>query len=377
MNKLKSIGMKAISIILGLYGFYMCHRCIVEDRIGMKDIFIPTLIFIAAYGIWLLSNQKSFNAASDNQKMIFDAKDINIEKMYQDFQDMKTNMGRPHLGKIKNIKEKAIIIGPDENGGYFYIYKSFGGSRILILFNQFTEFIENIEENPKYKQEKDEEMQSESYKDVLCNNFENTWMIDILYDKFDRYVKNGEIDTSWEEINKGKIYRFDEDFKLTSQKFIISDLDGNPIYEVKGKIPYKTFSIEEIKTGNEVFKITKRIFHALPQYDMYVNESKIGRFKKKINFVHDTFKMQTEDGLLTMKSVNATIGDNYRIKMEEKPIGAIAEKLNITIHNMIFDNYLIYVREEKYTPLVMAMGVMAAREAQRDRNQIASYDDEE
>ena len=42
------------------------------------------------------------------------------------------------------------------------------------------------------------------------------------------------------------------------------------------------------------------------------------------------------------------------------------DDLNLTIHNLIFDNAVVIAYDDKYLPLLTAMAVMVAREIARD-----------
>jgi hypothetical protein len=59
------------------------------------------------------------------------------------------------------------------------------------------------------------------------------------------------------------------------------------------------------------------------------------------------------------------------VKLDGKQIGTVARKLNIDLGNIIFDNFVISVRDPRYLPLMAGMAVMVARQAQRDKVETA------
>lgn len=88
---------------------------------------------------------------------------------------------------------------------------------------------------------------------------------------------------------------------------------------------------------------------------------------KKLDLIHNTFTMKTSEGELNMRSVNATIGHNYQVLLDGEVVGNICEKLNLTRQNIVFDNFVLYVRDEKYRLVITAMAVMVSREMARER----------
>ena len=111
----------------------------------------------------------------------------------------------------------------------------------------------------------------------------------------------------------------------------------------------------------------KRLLHILPHYDFCMEGKRFATFYKKLNLVHTVFTMRTSEGELIMRSVNATIGHNYQVLLHGEVVGNICEKLNLTLQNIVFDNFVLYVRDEKYRLVITAMAVMLVREMARER----------
>ncbi len=124
--------------------------------------------------------------------------------------------------------------------------------------------------------------------------------------------------------------------------------------------------MKSLITGEEVFKMNKKLLRLTDTYEFYFNGNEYGTFKQKIDFMHDTFTLETPEGLLEMQSLSDTIGTNYIVKLNGSVIGTIAEKFNLTLHNLVFDNFILHVRSDRHTPLLAALATMVAREVARD-----------
>lgn len=333
-------------------------------------IALATISLIAAITLWIMASDKNYNASIDLIKRVDNVGSITIEEVFHALEDLETPIGRPWIGHIVTISQPCIIWGPSATGEIIYAYKTKAtGSIYLTLALEGIEGAKESEDSQAMQavaSNIDEEKLD--YKELICFRYNCASLLEDLCREIDIYVREHRIASlpGRGSLN-GTLYRFDEDFKLTGQRFHVCDMDQKPIYEVNGTFPLKTFSIKEIAGDREVFSMKKRIFHILPHYDFYMNGEKYASFRKKIDLIHTTFTMQTQDGLLEMRSVNTTIGDNYQVKMNGEIIGNISEKLNLTLHNIVFDNFILFVREEKHTVLIAALATMAAREMARGR----------
>ncbi|OEU69417.1 MAG: hypothetical protein BA863_13130, partial [Desulfovibrio sp. S3730MH75] len=198
--------------------------------------------------------------------------------------------------------------------------------------------------------------------------FSATYMLPVLVQKISQFRDKKSADLTPILLDKDvQIYMFDEEFRWTGQDFYLCDPQGNQEMRIVSQIPYKTFNIYDAESEENIFTLTKRIFHILPHYDMYANGQKIGRIKKTLCLHHDYFVADTIYGKLELKKMNAMFGANYQVMIDGAPIGTIAEKMNLNIANVLFDNYVLTVNDPKYLVLMAAMSVMAARESRRDQ----------
>lgn len=341
-----------------------------------------TLFVIGGIALFIMASAKSYNNTSDTIKRVDDVGEITIEEVYHALEDLETSLGKPWMGGIFSISQPCIIWGPNQNEELICAYKAKLTGSIYVAMYQGMHYIskgpEDEERYEKNRKEHDlriakyENGNDMDYQELFCYKLSQISLLDDLCYEIDLYVKEHRIaplpnQASRPDAAPGQLYRFNEDFKWTGQAFSLCTMDGEPIYEITGTFPLKNFSIREAGDGREVFSMKKRVLHILPYYDFYQEGNKFATLRKKLNMVHTTFTMKTSEGELTLQSVNATIGHNYQVLMNERVVGNICEKLNLTLDNIVFDNFVIYVREEKYRLIITAMAVMVAREMARER----------
>ena len=110
----------------------------------------------------------------------------------------------------------------------------------------------------------------------------------------------------------------------------------------------------------------KEILHVLPTYRFYANDVLYGKLEKKFELVRDHFTMDITEGRLELTEYAASIGHNFTVILNGRMLGAIMDDLELTIHNLIFDNAVMIVYDTDYLPLMTAMAIMVAREIARD-----------
>lgn len=363
MRKFLLQGAALILILLGCVCIYASQSTFM--------ITISTLLWIGGYAIWLVADPKSYNDTLDLQKMV--EIEGSIAEIYKDMKNIETPLGKPWLCKVFSIKGKALVYGPNVAGDYIYIYRSMG--MVCLVGCSNIEFLEP-EESQLYRLDvvgKSREDQT----DTLYTAVSIAGLLEEMERMYDFYGKNGYApdaatvkDIFGTNVDKKcELYTFTEDFKLSGQKFFLQDLEGNILYDVEGTYPLKTLRIRKHGEEEVVFRVTKRLLHLLPYYDFYEGEDKkIGSFSKEIDVSHDSFKMNLPDGILSMRSVVATFGDNYIVRIGSRQIGAISENLNLNINNLVFDNMVIEVFDHKYLLIMAALAIMSAREMSRDRD---------
>lgn len=356
-----------ISLLLTILAIYFLVKglAIGSEEMNKPYVILFTLTLIAAMVMRQFASQKVYNSWNDIIKMIFDTDGITIEKLYEVFGDMDTPLGNPWLGKIAMTKGNSMIFGPNTEGEYIYV-APYRKDRIQVAHNDLTEFITpSKEEEWRLAPQK---VQPDTAEDIIRYRFGSACLLSELTNRLDQYIHNGRIDTSEIGIkNEAQIYLFYEEFRWLGQDFYLYDTNHEEKMKITAPVPCKTFHIYDKNSGQERFTISKKLFHVMPHYVMYENGKKIGVLKKKMVLHHDWFIANTSYGRLEMKSMNAMFGSNYQVSINGTQIGTIAEKMNINLNNLVFDNFLLSVNEEKYLPLMTAMGVMAAREIKRDK----------
>ncbi len=360
---MKNILMKilgALIFLASLYIFYISDG----SKLEVLYMILATIVMAAGCVIFISSSDKTYNDSVSSVKRIKNDKGKSVEDFYHAFKERKSTLGTPWLGQVKLVPGNCLIFGPTENGDFLYFYKFFNHfylsqSSSFWIKGPESELWRFNSEKKKLDFTSDEEMISYS---LLAQS-----ALPDIFDALHMFYKTDTMAQFSIENNHGNIYRFDEDFKLTGKVFYLLDLDDNPIFEIEGTYPLKTFYLKDVKTGKEILKMTKRLFHLNDYYDFYLHGKKYASFKQEINIMFDKFIMETVDGTFEIKSINDKVGVNYIVKLNEKTIATIADRFNLTAHNIVFDNFAIHVRNEKYLPLITAFAVMVAREQSRDK----------
>ena len=360
-------------VVGGLLILAGCYTIYQEQSDTM--VIISTCLWIAGLTICIMGSPKSSNQMLDTQKIV-ELPKIPITNLCKALQAVPTPLGHPWLCKIFSVKQPVLVYGPDERGSFIYGRWAMGMFYLSASAN--TSLLEpgiadkwrldgggqrrQAEAGVFYEEEINLAGRLEAYQHI-----------------FEFYAEQGkvpDVQSAAQIFGKagkshGKLYAFQEDFKLTGQRFQMIDMAGKVIYEVEGTWPLKTLCIYMPGSSQVVFRVTKRIFHLLPHYDFYQGETEdtlLGAFHKKLDLAHDSFTMQLDGQELVMRSVAATIGANYIVRLGGRQIGTIGENLNLTLDNIIFDNMIVEVFDEKYTCLMAALAIMSAREMARDND---------
>lgn len=156
---------------------------------------------------------------------------------------------------------------------------------------------------------------------------------------------------------------------MTGQQFDLQDSKGNVIYHVEGTMPARTFRIFD-QVGNEVFKVTKEVLNAIPTYRFYQNGEMIGILEKQFTLAKDRFQMDIAEGTLKLEEYAGSIGYNYLVSLNDKPIGAVMDDLELRLDNLIFDNSVVIVYEKKYLAMITALAIMVAVRSPETKNNV-------
>lgn len=374
MYLLKSILIKVLlwaatigSFVGCCYYFYVGFIAETDSEMTLY-ITYATLLLIGSITCLQFACTSLYNSMNDRVKMVTNPKEVSLDAVFDAFKGLETNLGKPWRGKVKTVRGTPIIFGPSLDGEYIYIH-TFGKGTIAVGFSDRPSSLRPGKED-EWRMEEQEP--PENLADVIRYKFTSACIMPELAIRLQEFVDTGIADLTSLGIDQNEeIYIFDEEFSWVGQEFLLFDVDENVKLEVNALVPLKTFGVYEPDKDEELFSLTKRIFHIMPTYDLFERGRKIGRLKKRFIFHRVHFVGDTTLGKLELRSMNATIGSNYQVKLDGKQIGTVARKLNIELVNVIFDNFVISVNDEKFLPLMAGMAVMVARQAQRDKVETA------
>lgn len=334
-------------------------------------IVMGTIIVCVGLGVFVVPNMNSY---SDLIKMISLSEPAKIEDIYEAFKNFNTPLGAPYLANIKFYKQPVLIFGPNTEGLYIYCYLNNAG-RIFYIGETFVNTITGqltLSTNPYRPVDED----NLSTKDLICWN-SDIWVLKAnLFEVFTEYFNSGKI-IPLKESKKAKIYTFDENFKLLGQKFNFCDLDKNVIYKIEGNAPLVSLSVKDAASDEEVIKMVKQIDKILTTYNFYKDGKLYSSFHRDPSLAKDIFVMDCPDGQINLSENIGYIGTNYTVRLNGEIIGTIMDNLKLTIRNIVFDNSIVFVYDDRYTSLIAAMAVMVAREIARDRNRASNLPDED
>ncbi|WP_319532308.1 hypothetical protein [uncultured Cohaesibacter sp.] len=356
---LLAIGLLVLSIKYLIDGFN-----IGEDDIRSGPITISTILFIFSLVAFQFCNPDFYNQFNDGAKLVINTRKRSLRQIFDAFVDMPTAWGSPWMGRVRSIRGKVIILGPNPDGEYVFIRNLFG-IFISINLGNITGFLKPDVKN-EWRLKPAEK--PESLEGMIRYSFSTACLLDTLAERVQAYLKTGEADTSEIGLNRSDtLYLFNEEFKWTGQDFHLLDLDMKPRLTISSQIPCKTFHISDAESGEELVVLTKRLFHIFTTYDVYQGGSRFCRLKRRLVLHHTFFSGQTGYGMLELIRMNAMAGSNYEVRLGGEQIGTIARKLNFTLDNVVFDNFILSVADPDWLPLMAAMGVMVARQAQREK----------
>lgn len=363
---MKKIFFRMGAVVLGLLGILLI---VVEQ--SMLCIVAATILWIVSVAVWTMSSAESYNDTMDLEKCVDDMPKMPLGELCQRMQSVETPLGKPWICRMSTLRDPVLVYGPDETGSF--IYGHYSGSRFYLFASDNADWLQPKPEDA-WRLERvmtRSEMTGSMYEEVQL-----TGALEAFQQIFSVYAASGRVPDSaaahkiFQSADKtvGKIYAFQEDFKLTGQRYAMIDQEGNVLYDIDGTWPLKTLRIYLHGEDTVVFRMTKRILHVMTQYDFYMGEDDfLGSFQKKVDFAHDKFTMDLQGHKLVMRSVATTLGANYVVHVDKRQIGTISQDLSLRIDNLLFDNMVVEVFDDEYTLLMAALGIMSAREKSRDR----------
>ena len=322
---------------------------------------IAMVVLIIGIAIWMLGSPGDYNAGADVVNMITMEVPKKIEEIYEAYRKIATPLGSCYLAKIATMKQLALVWGPGSTGEYLYFWLNDSGIIGYLGYSDLDNLImERINEPDNPVQEEFGNNVTEN----ICYHSDFMLLQSQLKDSLMHYAKTGEA-LPVQKSQPSQVYTFTEDFKLTGQHFELCNPNGDVVYEVEGTMPLKTLCIYDTN-HQEVFRLTKKLMHALPTYQFYYYGEKYGVLEKKFTFVRNTFQMELTEGTLKLVEHAGSPGRNFLVTLNGRTLGAIMDDLELNMQNVTFDNSVLIVYDEKYVPLLTAMAVMVARELARD-----------
>lgn len=323
---------------------------------------IGTVVLIIGIAIFMTGSPEDYNAMTDVGAMIAMDRPRKIEEFYEAYKNVKTPLGSGWLGRFSTSPYTSLIFGPDARGQFIYFWLTGDGSIGYIGYSFLEGTITKKINEPLIPCEKEFCANTAEH---LCYHSDIFMTQSWLKESMEYFVKNGEV-LPFRESKTSEVYTFTEDFKLAGQHFELRDENDNLIYVVEGTDPLINLRIYDTQQ-TEVFRMTKKIGHALATYSFYYKGEPYGVLKKKFALVRDTFAMDIKEGRLELIEYAGTIGHNFKVTLNGKVLGAIMDDMDITWENVFFDNAFIIAYEKEYLPLLTAMAVMVARELARDQ----------
>ena len=353
---------KVLFCLAGIAMIVFAVYALIKEDFNGKGLGIFSLNLIYGLAMQYYAFSGAMNYAVDGIKQSEEVS-APIEALYDAFKDVDTPMGRPWIGKVKNVEGDCILYGPTDKGSFLYGYYLFG--TFTFGASPLTSMLQDPEDarihTVETKWDRDDFGKGQLY------HLLSRMLPDFYISMFENYAKTGRAACDFADLFENKtpnVYVFDEIFAVVHQKYNLLDMNGDPKYYLHGTFPFWTFRLEDASDGREIVKSKRIIWHILfPTYDIYLNGEKYGRMRWLFRLLRTKFRMQTKDGEIMVREMTATIGDQFGVYRNGALIGTISQKLGLTslgtfVRDMVFDNFVIMVFDEKDLPLTAALSVM-------------------
>lgn len=339
---------------------------------GENTALIAVAAFILVFGIleYRGSSDKMYNKDTDGLMRI-DSLEVPMEKIYADFKEIDTPLGKPWLTHVSTITDRDCIVwGPAKNGSFVFGYYLAG--TFNFSHSESISWIRDKEAAQAHQHEAantiDPKVKSAVLEDIMIK------LCVKMYEQMLRnYGENGQAKWPYPKLTNffdAKLYVFDASFSWTGSVYHLLDINGNAVYDIEGKIPLTTFRVSDSVTGEEIFKIKKDITKPiLNQYEFLYKGEDFGKMKQELDLYHDYFVLESPMGNVVLRSINATVGKNWVVLVNDMIVGTISKKLNLNIRDFVFDNYAVMCYDEEYLPILAGLAIMGEREAVRDDEQ--------
>lgn len=324
-------------------------------------ISVGTVILIIGIAMWMMASPDSYNSSTDMVQMIAMDRPRKIDEFYEAYKDVQTPLGSCYLAEFRTMRRPALAFGPSSEGDYLYFWLTGDGNLGYIGYSFLECMIKKRITEPLHPLDENFGTNAAAY---ICYHSDIILMQKGLKKSMEHFVKTGEV-LPVLESRPSRVYTFTEDFKFMGQRFDLRDEEGKRIYHIEGTVPLKQFYIYDVR-NTEIFRVEKRILHALPTYNFYYRGEEYGRLEKKLVLIKDTFIMEVKEGKLVLREYAGSLGHNFFVTLNDRMLGSVMEDLKFTLHNVVFDNSIVICYEEQYLPLLTAMAIMVAREIARD-----------
>lgn len=143
--------------------------------------FLGVMVIIGGGILFKTTTDKEYNEfMKESLRRISNTHGTTFEKLYEDFKDYKTPMGKPWIGSAALNVKQSMVYGPFKEGNYLYVYLKRGKCYISNVG------MENIKKNPA-------EQQCETYSEVCEIYYKNEWL-DQIEKMIRNYFENGKIE---------------------------------------------------------------------------------------------------------------------------------------------------------------------------------------
>lgn len=349
---------KGKRVFLRIAAVVLCALAVflsIRDNFSGRAIIAGTLLLIEGITAWTVSDAKTYNAHMDGMKQV-PSMCAPLDEVFRAFEHVETPLGFPWMGKVRSIEDPCMVYGPTQAGSFLYCWYHTGEFFVSECDDESWLDVDEAEKHrvhTSWDRDTDElgalyHLTAKLLPDFYWNMFED-YAVD--------HVAECRFLDGFREL-RPDVFIFNEQFAVTEQDYELQDLDGNVRYLLHGAIPFMTFTLSDAQNGEEVFKITRRLLHALPQYDVYRRGEAYGRVAKQFDLTHESFKMETPDGLLELRNISATLTDQFVVYLNDYLIGTISERTTLHIRDMVYDNFIIMAFEPRHVPLMATLTVM-------------------
>ena len=355
---IKKVVFCASGIVMIVFAIYS----LISEEFNGKGLGLFSMNLIYGIAMQYYAFSQAMNYAVDGIKQSEDV-NVPIDTLYNVFKDVDTPMGRPWIGKVKNVDGDCIIYGPTDSGSFLFGYYLFG--TFTFGASPLTDMLAEPEAAASHVVETS--WDRDDFGNGQLYHFLSRMLPDFYISMFEGYSKSGRASCDFANLYQDKIpkvYIFDEIFAIVRQRYNLLDMEGNTKFYLHGTFPFWTFRLENALDGREIVKSKRIIWHLFfPTYDIYLDGEKYGRMRWSFRVLRTKFRMKTRDGEVVVREMTATVGDQFGVYKNGRLIGTISQKIGLRslgmfIRDMVFDNFVIMVFDERDLPLVSALCVM-------------------